>query len=226
MRNEQPAFSQQDSHNETNLSNNLRKNYTERLYENIRLESSDLFERFKTFPERMKVIQDRIGPVLSFLSQEQQEHIRQSLHTIQSANSKDEFVEQIFQVMKYFYDARLEHLSYFEPIEREEMLKNNPQMRELNQILLYEIDGQQIRIHVPPNQGTSLKEKIRLLRDGLHKLALVVKENTEIKEVVGFSWIIEKNPGLLRKIGFEVSGVGDSMAIISREELLKRWLAV
>lgn len=137
----------------------------------------------------------------------------------------------MFPIAKYYLDIEADQLDQFEAIERQRMYEEHPTYIGINQLFAYELEDDEIRLHIPTNKATSIKGKLRLVDDGLKKLAEIVRGNPNIKRVVGRSWIVGKNPKLLERLGFEVSdietnpdGVKVGLATISREELLKRYL--
>lgn len=78
---------------------------------------------------------------------------------------------------------------------------------ELNEMLSVEIrGGGELWFHVDDVRDFGLAEKIGMLRDGFQKLAGLLRNNYfgEIDIISGASWIITKNPGLIRRLGFTI----------------------
>ena len=75
---------------------------------------------------------------------------------------------------------------------------------ELNRMLAYAQLKDAVILHVAPSRTLKLSEKLRMLDDGLKKLADVLAENSKIKKVQGSSWIMQENPRLVEKLGFTV----------------------
>lgn len=108
----------------------------------------------------------------------------------------------------------------------------------LNEMMTYDVHRKKINLHISPSETLSISEKISLVKDGLRRLAEVLKENEQIESVVATSWIVAANPGILEKLGFFVDGeisaearanwrsVDDrpiASAHISRDDFLKRY---
>ena len=164
------------------------------------------------------------------MPKEEKDHVLNSLQENAGIADESEFAEQIFPIIKVFVDRASDRLDLFENIQRKQYYDSQPTYKELNQLFAYEIAGEEVRLHIPPNIGTSIKDKRMLLKEGLKKLAEIVKDNPNIKKVIGHSWIVGENPGLLKMLGFEVTdlevgldGKKNAIATIQREELLKRY---
>jgi hypothetical protein len=78
----------------------------------------------------------------------------------------------------------------------------------------------EVELHLPPNRDKSLPELLPEILAGLKQLAEVVKQNPDIKEVKGKSWIVEEHPGVVKRFGFEVNGED---AVMTREAFLARY---
>jgi hypothetical protein len=112
----------------------------------------------------------------------------------------------------------------------------------VNKVLSYGIDGRDLHIHFAPAADLGLAEKMRLVREGFKDLAIAVQNNTDIEEVSATSWIVAKNPELLKKMGFMIDNSTETIlrlsakriyqlrsrplarAVMSRQEFLKKYL--
>jgi len=208
-----------------------RKDKLQERDEKTRSDLKDLFDRYETGAQRVEAIRKRLKSFARILSEEQKEYLHNSLEDVAGITDENEFVEKMLPVAKYYLDIQAGKLEQFEAIERQQMYDEHPTYRELNQLFAYELEDDEIHLHVPANKGTTIKDKLRLIDDGLKRLAEIVNDNTRIKQVVGRSWIVGENPKLLERLGFKVTdietnpdGVKVGMATISRKELLDRYL--
>jgi len=119
----------------------------------------------------------------------------------------------------------------------------------VNKILGYQIlpdTYQSLHIHLAPANDLGVGEKIRLIKDGFKKLAVVISSNTDIQKVYAVSWIVARQPKFMEKMGFEIEDSIDvklllgsmrvvsaltnrdtrprAMATMSREKFLERYL--
>ena len=91
---------------------------------------------------------------------------------------------------------------------------------DLNEMLAYEIIGDdEVWIHIDDVRELSLSEKTKLFIDGLRKLADLLQHEpklAQIKKVSGMSWIIAKNPKIVKSLGFNIldslEGLEDQVA--------------
>ncbi len=218
----------QEAKSPPNVSEQFKTQRNRREYEEVKNHLKDLFNRHKTGSERAKELEDWLEPFLPILSEEQKEYMANAIEKNANLTEKDEFVEKMFLIAKYYLDIKAGHLDQFETIERQRIYKEHPTYKELNQLFAYEFEDDEIRLHVSANKGTSIKDKLRLIDNGLKKLAEIVRGNPKIKQVTGRSWIAGENPKLLGRLGFEVTeieansqGIKIGLAMISREKLLE-----
>ena len=97
----------------------------------------------------------------------------------------------------------------------------------LSEVLYYGMDEEMgvVDIHVTSSRDLGIAKTARLFREGLEKLAVIVKENDRIKKVVATSWIIEDNPDVIvKKFGFSLESGKEDTAIMSREDFLEKYL--
>lgn len=90
----------------------------------------------------------------------------------------------------------------------ERKLHNLGEDVELNEMLGCELRGKgRLWLHVSEFRDRSFGQKLRLLREGFSNLAYLLKEEPEFSKVdtiSATSWIVTKNPGLLKRLGFTV----------------------
>lgn len=201
----------------------------ERKHAQIKFELETIYERFDNNTERVNFIQDNLQSKLLILSEEQREHVFHLLKNIQDVSGKDEFVAQTFPIFTYILDVKENNLEEFELAERKEMYEANPHLIKLNQLFAYEIKDNEIELHVPPNESTPIGTMLKLIDEGMKKIAEIVNANPRIEKVTNYSWIAAEKPGLVEKLGFEISEPEEGVQkvarlTISRERLLKRWL--
>jgi hypothetical protein len=74
------------------------------------------------------------------------------------------------------------------------------------------------------------KEFLRMYESGLSELAKRMTNDPELHtmtQVVAASWIVYKNPGLLRKMGFTITNRSDEerlgVAVMSRKDFLEKY---
>lgn len=104
-------------------------------------------------------------------------------------------------------------------------LKGN---KEINRILTYHTSESDLYLHVPMTVVDSNKELTSLLKDGLSKLAEMIKLDpklSSIKNIKGISWMVFSHPKFINELGFEIESIDDDKkegtASISREKLLE-----
>lgn len=76
----------------------------------------------------------------------------------------------------------------------------------INEVLAYGLGADVAHIHVMPADNKSPREKYVLFVEGLKNLADVVRDNEDIKRVIGTSWIIAEHAPMIEKLGFTVTG--------------------
>jgi len=111
--------------------------------------------------------------------------------------------------------------------EKKEQIIEDGERVIASELLYYQVKENVIELHILPGMDLSIIAFINDIRNGLKKIAEFVKKNEQISIISGQSWIITEKPELLEKLGFTVrtqEGGVDSIATISREDFLKRYL--
>jgi hypothetical protein len=96
----------------------------------------------------------------------------------------------------------------------------------LNKVLAIElIKADELWIHIDDVRELPLSEKLTLFREGLDELARLLQYEPKLKQVKkisGISWIIRKNPELVKSLGFDISesldGLEDQVAEYERRK--------
>lgn len=209
----------------------------ERERQNIEQQSRsriyEIFDKFSTASERVDDIFNNLKNILAKMPNSAE--IESSLESLRQIEEKELFCEKAFAILEQIIEWRENHLQEFEEIRRNDFNEQG-NFIELNKMLSYNIDGDTVHIHVPPNVSTPNSEKINLAYDGLKKLASIVAQDETIKTIVATSWIVAKHPSLMNKLHFTLEGEIDEksraehfpaenreigVATMSRDELIK-----
>ena len=196
------------------------------------------FDSDDTPEERMAKIKKGMTIYFSFINR-QPEEILSDLDTCTTITSREEFVTRVFDILEPIAHAKFDHPVEYEELARKNFLEQGD-FASINQLLAYNVDGDSLHLHVAPNETTSLRDMLNMLKDGLHDLAKIVRDNEDIKEIVGTSWIIASHGKLIERLGFTIEGLIDeeerirdfgnqerrdiSKAKISRGDFLSRYL--
>jgi hypothetical protein len=159
-----------------------------------------------------------------------------SLTDCAGIETEEKFVQKTFSLLNILLELKKLNPKDFEKVHRETF---SEKFIRLNEILSYGKSGDTIHIHFADAKTLTIKEKINFFIDGLKKLALIVKDDEEIKQINGTSWIIAKNPKLIERFGFTYAGKIDEemrdlhfrdekekveWAYMERDEFLKKYL--
>lgn len=88
-----------------------------------------------------------------------------------------------------------------------EILLNNPNIKEINELIAYDFDEEgNMHLHVLPNQHSTITEKMTLMKQGLKLTANILIGHPEVKFLYATSWIVAENPKLLEMLGFTIEG--------------------
>lgn len=160
-----------------------------------------------------------------------------------SINDRGAFVSHFLKVMEPLIILRVTHAHIFEQIDRESLLNSEGNVR-LSEVLYTSLGGErkELLIHLAPAKEFIKEKGLRAfkqdIKDGLMKLAEIVKSMPGVEEVYAISWIVAKNPNLLESLGFTIEGElsekdraehfpGDDkpigMAFMTREDFLARY---
>ena len=123
----------------------------------------------------------------------------------------------------------------YTPEDLEEKIRVNTAERygwtTVNEAFAYNIDGNNIAIHVPAMFTKTTMEMMRLFKEGLRTLAQRLVEDqslANIEKIVGESWIIYEYPLVIKKMGFEIEEIykkeQKGTASITRENFVAKYL--
>jgi len=116
---------------------------------------------------------------------------------------------------------KITHPKIVEKIERDVELKDNLRLSEVLSAEFNEEEGK-VNIHLAPATELIKDEGIgnfkKEVEVGLKKLAEILLSNDKIKEVWATSWIVAKNPTLVKRLGF--IPVGNIVAILILLEVI------
>lgn len=123
---------------------------------------------------------------------------------------KEEFVSHFLKTLEPIVILQVTQANIFEKTERRNMLYNEAGNFKLSEVLYTGFSGKEAHIHLAPSVEF-IKEKgianfKNEVKNGLIKLAEVLKSNKEIEEITAASWIVAKNPALLEQLGFTIIG--------------------
>jgi hypothetical protein len=189
----------------------------------VRIELDNIFDNFNDPTKRTAEIVDRIGPFFRHIDKgifpnEKIEEIKSALRSCENISDKKEFLDKVIEILKSIFDIKKTHNIAFEEARMNAMNETGGYI-EINRLLSYGKSGLIIHIHATP--GESVGNKISLYREGMRKLAEIVNDDPEIKQVTATSFLVEEHPKLFETAGFEVDGIA---AKINREEFLARFL--
>lgn len=190
---------------------------------------------------RIEKIIERLSPLLNDnLFHEQSDidtqAIISALGECKEATTVEEFVEGTLQALDPYLKYQEQHPAELEA-HRLRVLRQEKGYAEINEMMYFNMTHDEIQIHIDDVKELGLAEKMRLLKDGMKKLALIIQSNPQLKGVFAASWIVAKNPGLVERLGFNVTGPleftpveGEVLderpiagAYITREEILERY---
>jgi hypothetical protein len=221
-----------------------------------------LFEFLKSGEVDVNLIKKNIGEVLDsldlindssiFASPEAQETFLEKIKGIEKMDEsvKEQILAQIDEAIKASDEDEFKRKisEALAPI-----LKNNPLLLEdigaligtkkegfklLNERISYGVGGDTLHLHLSP--AYKIKERVpQLFQDGCWRLAEIVKQNEEIKQITCTSWIIATRTygAVFEELGFTIKEVPDEikqeyfkdekrpmkMALMTRDEFLKRY---
>ncbi len=209
--------------------------YDQEMANRVRLSLVDSFDRNGGASGAVAKISQRLANYHELLEQTPEE-LKAALAACSQIEDKDEFVAQVLQILEPLLILKQQDPVRWETVARREFVRNGG-FEQINDLLAYSIEGDTLHLHVPPNETTPIKVKINLIKDGLKKVAEVIKEHPEVEHIIGKSWIVASHGSLLERLGFTVEELSDevkarsqeldprdiALASISREELLKRY---
>lgn len=166
------------------------------------------------------------------------EDVENSLKSLSEIDNREKFINGVLEVLLPVLDFKELHPAEFEKLEYEMSIEQGYFTR-LNETLSYGRSGEVVHIHLVSSRELGIAKLKKLVLEGLEELAKVVEKDEKIKIITATSWIVAKNPKLLEKLGFTVTGPisekervefypGDdrdvSSAEISRDEFLEKYL--
>lgn len=210
------------------------------LHKRARRQFANIFDKLNDPNERMTEILERVEPFFQYIdktvfSEEKADEVRASLSACKDISDKEQFLDKVMEVLEPFLKIREIYPDKFEEAQARAMNQSGG-FTEINRLLSYGKSGPVVHIHAPA--GMSVGNKITLYREGLRKLAEVVNNDPEIKEINATSFLVADHQSLFRRAGFNIEDVSDEfrrehfngeereikMAKIDREEFLKRFL--
>lgn len=160
------------------------------------------------------------------------------LEELAKIKDDDEFVAQLSHRLRPMADVKIDQPELYESIQQQVILER-PGYVKVNDLFAYESgkNDTYLQLHIFPVQER--KDKLSLIKEGMQGLAQAVNENPNVQEVVAVAWIVASNPGLMKRLGFEIDAPMSEQELkeyfpndkreigkahITREELLKRYL--
>lgn len=122
---------------------------------------------------------------------------------------RETFVASLLKIMEPLITLKAAHSKIFEKIQRDEVINNSNYLR-LSEVLYAGFENEAAHIHLAPATELIKEEGIgnfkKEIEKGLIKLAEIIKSDDKIKEIWAISWIVAKNPFLLKRLGFIIVG--------------------
>jgi hypothetical protein len=191
--------------------------------------------------ERVALFIQQINLFLDNLDPEKAERVKDELRSCAMIDNKVEFIERAMAAVQPVLNLEVivKTESQARELIREEGQKDGS--ISLSEILSCSPDsrGDRLHLHWAPSWTISPEQRMRLLLEGMQKLAQIVKTDEKIKRVEATSWVVTKMPDLLKGSGFIIDGPISEVdkkdnfpleegevgtAHIDREELLARYL--
>jgi len=162
---------------------------------------------FDDHEDGTKRVEDILSRIRPFLESDliDGKKIHKSLEQCSTIETKGEFIEKAFSALEPILDLKMNNPDAFEKIQREAFVEQSGFTR-LNEVLSYGEYDNVIHIHLAPSKEIGIGKVRTLVREGLEKLAGIVKEKEEVKEVTATSWIVAEHPKLMEILGFTVKG--------------------
>jgi hypothetical protein len=205
-----------------------------------RAQLDSFFDEYKDPKARMEEILKKIKPFFKHIDKkilpaEKADEIIAALSACENLSDKQQFLDKIMEALRPVLDIRQAHADEFEDAQARAMNEAGG-FTEINRLLSYGKYKHIIHMHAPA--GETVGNKITLYRDGMRKLAEIINNDPEIKEITATSPLVAAHPGLFTRAGFKVEEVSDEFrqqhfsgeereikkAIIDREEFLRRFL--
>lgn len=237
------SANKQESASNIKLSNTIENPSTPEepeIYIRARASLFEICQNYDNSIERTSQIIKKVEPFLkhidkNILPDEKINKILIDLESCSLISDKNEYLDTIMKILVPVLDIRELHTDKFESAQAKAMNESGG-FTEINRLLSYGKNYHTIHIHAPA--GTAVGNKITLYRDGMKKLAEIINDDSEIKEVTASSHLVASHPGLFSKAGFQIEDVTNEFrnqyfsgeereikrATIKREEFLERFL--
>lgn len=145
------------------------------------------------------------------------EKMVKSLKESVGIQDREVFLAQILKILEPFLILKITQPKIFEKAQRQSTLnwKENIKLSEVLYISRYKLndENEEVFIHLPPAKDLMTKDKIEYfqqeIKNGLIKLAEIIKPYPNIKKILASSWIIATPRGRerLEDLGFTFSGM-------------------
>jgi hypothetical protein len=181
--------------------------------------------------QRILALREKAAQFAGGLSAEDQEHMEAIFQELLTTTDKEAFVSRGLELLEVLLAHQHADTAGLSESEYAEHRRLHPERTVVNKLLEFDDEGTELRLHVPPNRFTEVRELLHGLKSGMKDLARIVEDRPEVQKIIGKSWIIAQNPGLLIRLGFRVysdredAGASPPRAVaeMSREDLLTRW---
>jgi len=186
----------------------------------LALEAFDrIYDQHPSNEARIKNLQESLELYLkgiTTLDRGERQKIIKSLENCLTIEDKQKFIEAIFSIVEPLMEMRRKADEYI-PIGTSG--------------LTMEILNTEVKLHFNPNEKGSLEMLNRIKNEDFPILADFLKENSQIKEVSGYSWLVRRLGSRFKKWGFQLSedtyidnaGRDAGGMTMSSEEFLKRY---
>ncbi len=131
--------------------------------------------------------------------------IKKDLKAAGKIESGKEFIERVRAILRPISKALDENPTESANFRRKLFVEYH-NFTPINDIFSYRIDGGELHLHLSPADDLSQREKIKLVREALPKLAGVIAVHRGVKEISATSPLVTTHPKLLEKVGFKIEG--------------------
>lgn len=168
---------------------------------------SEIFRNESDPEKRLANIYSRVpkffDPTDNHLDEADIQTMKNHLENVSKIEDADEFLSEGLKAFTPLINWHNEDKISFEKKLRENTVASKG-FTPLNEMVTYGKEKDFIHIHVSPSETLGLSEKIMMTKDAFSKLAEIVKQDENMKEIVASSWIVAANPGLMKNFGFTV----------------------
>lgn len=167
----------------------------------------------------------------------ERDHMVAQLEECRLVEDKEIFVDRVFSAAKPVFYLRDNN-----PAEYQKLKREINKTVGVNEVLgynrgLYDMGEENLYIHLDPVREGEVS--LAQFHDGLRLLAEIVAEDESVEVINADSWIVAKNPGLVKRLGFTLGEtltdeereryfpgvkVPVRKSSIAREEFLKKYL--